>query len=72
MLDHTQASEQGRKFASFGWTTLLHVQYPPDLVPSDNHLFGPMKEGFRGKHYSTDEEVKSVVKKWLKEQSREF
>ena len=31
-----------------------------------------MKEGLRGKHYSIDEEVKSVVKKWLKEQSTEF
>ena len=31
-----------------------------------------MKEGLRGKHYSSDEEVKSVVKKWLKEQSTEF
>ena len=28
-----------------------------------------MKEG---KHYSSDEEVKSVVKKWLKGQSTEF
>ena len=31
-----------------------------------------MKEGLGSKHYSSDEEVKSVVKKWLKEQSTEF
>ena len=31
-----------------------------------------MKEGLRSKHYSSDEKVKSVVKKWLKEQSTEF
>ena len=31
-----------------------------------------MKEGLRGKHYSSVEEVKSAVKKWLKEQSTEF
>ena len=31
-----------------------------------------MKEGLRGKHYSSEEEMKSVVKKWLKEQSTEF
>ena len=58
--------------ASFGWTTLPHPPYSPDLAPSDYHLFGPMKEGLRGKHYPSDEEVKSAVKKWLKEQSREF
>ena len=31
-----------------------------------------MKEGLRGKYYSSDEEVKSVVKEWLKEQLTEF
>ena len=31
-----------------------------------------MKEGLKGKHYSSDKEVKSVVNKWLKEQSTEF
>ena len=31
-----------------------------------------MKEGLRDKHYASDEEVKIVVMKWLKEQSREF
>ena len=31
-----------------------------------------LKEGFRGKHYASDEEVKTAVKKLLKEQSTEF
>ena len=31
-----------------------------------------MKEVLGDKHYSSDEEVKSVVKKWLKVQSTEF
>ena len=42
-----------------------------DLAPSDYHLFGPMKEGLRGKHYASDEKVKTGVMKWLKEQSTE-
>jgi hypothetical protein len=25
------------------WDVLPHVQYSPDLAPSDYHLFGPMK-----------------------------
>ena len=31
-----------------------------------------MKEGLRGKHYASNEEVKIAVIKWLKEQSTEF
>ena len=31
-----------------------------------------MKVGLRGKYYSNDEKVESVVKQWLKEQSTEF
>ena len=60
------------KIASLGWTTLPHPLYSPDLAPSDYHLVGPLKESLRGKHYSSNEEVKSVVKKSLKEQSTEY
>ena len=31
-----------------------------------------MKEGLRGKHYASDEEVKTAVMQWLKKQSTEF
>ena len=31
-----------------------------------------MKEGLRDKHYASNEEVKTAVKKWHKEQSTEF
>ena len=58
--------------ASFGWTTLSFPPYSQDLAPSNYHLFSPMKEGLRGKHYTYDKEVKTAVMKWLKEQSTEF
>ena len=38
-------------------------------LTSDYHLFGLMKEGFKGKHYVSDKEVKTEVMKWLKEQN---
>ena len=60
------------KLVSFRRTTLPQHPYSPDLAPSNYHLFGPMKEGLRGKHYSSNEEGKYVVKKWLNEQSTEF
>ena len=56
----------------FGWTTILHSPYLPDLAPSDFHLFGPLKESLRGRHFSSDEEVKTAVRKWLKTQTVEF
>ena len=39
-----------------------------DLAPSDYHLFGPMKEGLKGKHCTSDQQVKRAVMKCLKEQ----
>ena len=36
------------------------------------HLYSLMKEGLKGKHCASDEEVKTAVMKWLKELSTEF
>ncbi|KAF6028815.1 hypothetical protein EB796_012879 [Bugula neritina] len=55
-----------------GWTTLPHPPYSPELAPSDFHLFGPMKEGLRGQRFSTDEEVKTAVRSWLRSQPSFF
>ena len=35
-------------------------------------IFDPMKEGLKGKHYTSNEEVKTAVMKWLKGQSVVF
>ena len=58
-----------KTIASFGWTTLPHPPYSPVLVPSDYHLFGVMKEGSRGKHYASDEKVKTAV--WMDSKNRQ-
>ena len=34
-----------------------------DVPPSDDHLFGSMKEGLRGKHNASNKEVKIAVMK---------
>ena len=47
----------------------MHPPYSSDLAFSDHHLFSPMKEGLSDKHYTSDEEVKTAVIKWLKEQN---
>ena len=58
--------------SSFGWITISHPPYSPDLVPSDFHLVGLLKESLRRRHFSNDEEIKTAVRKWLKTQPVEF
>ena len=58
--------------SSFGWTTISHSLYSPDLAPSDFHLFESLKENLRERHFSSDEEVKTAGRKCLKAKSVEF
>jgi hypothetical protein len=44
---HTSLKTIGH-VAKFDRTALPHPPYSPDLVPSDFHLFRPMKGGLRG------------------------
>ncbi|GFS27152.1 histone-lysine N-methyltransferase SETMAR [Elysia marginata] len=74
-LDPTQASEQGRphKHQNKGDNHLVWMGYSTTSIVlawfgSLYHLFGPMKQGLRGKHYEDNEEVKNSVKTWQKEQ----
>ena len=46
--------------------------YSPDLAPSEFHLFRSLKVSLRTRHFSSDEEIKTAVRKWLKTQSVEF
>ena len=50
----------------FGWTTISHPPY--SLVPL---VWAPQRK-FEGQHFSSNEEVKAAVRKWLKTQPVEF
>jgi hypothetical protein len=39
--------------------------HSPDLVPSDFHLFGPLKESLQGRKFSLDDNVQLAVHEWL-------
>jgi histone-lysine N-methyltransferase SETMAR len=52
------------------WELLEHPPYSPDLVPSDFHLFGPLKKLHGGKRFADDEEVETEVRKWVRQQSK--
>jgi len=55
-----------------GFQQLNHPPYSPDLAPSDYFLYRVMKNFFRGKRFSSDEEVKEAVTTWFEEQSKDF
>ena len=42
------------------------------MAPSDFHLFGHMKENFRGHKFADDDEVMEAVQNWLKATPKSF
>jgi len=40
-----------------GWTVVPHPPFSPNLVRSDFHLFGPMKDGLHGQHFPSNNTV---------------
>ena len=68
---HT-AAQTVETINQLGFEVLEHPAYSPDLAPSDYHIFGPLKDGLRGRRFSTDEDVKEAVHKWLHDQPKTF
>jgi len=64
---HTSLQTQ-EAITKFGWNVLPHLPYSPDLVPSDFHLFGPLKDALHGTRFEDDESVIRAMKTWLHEQ----
>jgi 5-formaminoimidazole-4-carboxamide-1-beta-D-ribofuranosyl 5'-monophosphate synthetase len=50
--------------AKFDWTALPYPSYSPDLVPSNFHRFGPMKDGLCRQHFP-DDTVITPARKWV-------
>jgi len=53
--------------AKFGWNVLPHPPHSPDLVPSDFHLSGPLKDALHGARFD-DKSMIRAVRTWLREQ----
>ncbi|KAJ9600590.1 hypothetical protein L9F63_026273, partial [Diploptera punctata] len=58
------------KIRTFGWETLPHPPYSPDLAPSDYHLFSSVKE--RGQRYETLEDIQKAVCQCLRAAGMDF
>ena len=53
------------KLRRFGWETLQHSPYSPDLSPCDIHIFCDPKKDIRGRRFHLDEEVQEWVRLWI-------
>jgi hypothetical protein len=54
----------------FGFELIEHLQYSPDLAPSDFHTSGPTKEALRRKIFLSYEEVIGAMHICLKTQPK--
>ena len=64
---HTSLRTQ-EPITKFGWTVLPLPPYSTDLVPSDFHLFGPLKDALCGTMFEDDKSVICAARTWLREQ----
>lgn len=55
-----------------GFVEIPHPPYSPDLAPSDYFLFPNLKKKLRGRKFSSDYEVQSVVNDYFMEQKKTF
>jgi len=61
-----------KKLAYLGFQYLDHPPYPPDLAPSDYHLFPGLKKQVKDRHFWSDAEVIAAAETWLDGQHSEF
>jgi hypothetical protein len=50
----------------FRWTVLEHSTCSQDLAPSDFRLFPALKDHLPGHEFSSDDDMKTAVTRWLK------
>ena len=60
------------KLERFGWETLQHPPYSPDLSPCDFHIFVGLKKDIRGRRFHSDEEVQEWVRLWIHQRPTSF
>jgi hypothetical protein len=58
--------------AKMGWTVLPHPAHSPDLAPCDCHLFGPLNDALRGRHFADDNQLEQSLRHVLRSAGREL
>ena len=60
------------KLHELKWQLLLYPAYSPNLAPSDFHLFGPLKNPFRGRRFGCESKLKSAMNEVVKTISKDW
>ena len=72
MTGSTSCLTSNSRTADKFWLDYCAPSPLPDLAPSDYHLFPKLKEHLGGLRFSTDDEVKEEVTRFLKGLAAEF
>jgi hypothetical protein len=68
---HT-ANKTNETLQNFKWEVLEHPPYSPDFVPSDFHLFGPLKHNLSAEHFPDAKATEREVTARIRQQPKEF
>jgi hypothetical protein len=71
VLPHS-ANQTTAMLRSFKWEVIQHPPYSPNLVPSDFHFFGPLKQHLLWERFPYDDMVERAVCAWFQKQPQEF
>jgi histone-lysine N-methyltransferase SETMAR len=70
-LSHT-AAHTIVTLKKLNFEVLEHPPYSSDLARSDCHLFDPIQPALRGRHFTTEQQLKETVHVWLVSQPKAF
>ncbi|GFX45476.1 hypothetical protein TNCV_2740131 [Trichonephila clavipes] len=60
------------ELGKFKWEKLDHPSYSLDMPPYDFHVFCPLKNNLKEKRFSSDDELKGIVKDWVSSRLQKF
>lgn len=66
------ASAVRQQLENWGWETIPHPPYSPDLAPSDYHLFRALKQYLRGKKFNDFSSIEADLNNFFEAQPSEF
>ena len=61
-----------QKLRKLGWEVLMHLQYSPDLAPSDYHLFRSLKNSLNGVKLALKEACKNHLVQFFAQKYQKF
>ena len=61
-----------QKLFQLGWEVLIHLPYPPNIVPSDFHLFRSLQSSLNGKNFNSLEDCKRYLEQFFAQKDKQI